>query len=111
MDDRKDLLAKMKEAKATGRYPPEWFKGYTKLDTEDLVDILAGMSGGPKHPVPAGTPTTPEGYPVTVQVLRTVTVEYRGNPNRTFHRGSVYRGEHAWELWDNHRSLVAPFVQ
>lgn len=32
--------ADVKAAKATGKYPWEWFRGYTKMSPTDLVDVL-----------------------------------------------------------------------
>ena len=32
--------ADVKAAKASGKYPAEWFKGYTKMSPSDLVDVL-----------------------------------------------------------------------
>ena len=121
--------------KATGDYPAAWFKGYTKMDadaldallakiadadappfiaeegdtTEDGAEIPAGaiITEVPDRGVPDGFPITSDGYPVTVQVQATKTVSFQGRP-RTFRRAELLRGEVAWELWENHRILVAP---
>lgn len=57
---------------------------------------------GPEIPCPEGALVNPDnGYPARVQVLRNAETE-----GGKLKRGTVYRGERAWELWDEHNDLV-----
>lgn len=125
---------KLQDLKSSGKYPRKWFAGYTKMSDADQLAIIqrcADADAGPdedaapvatvpwSHPdathadrgVPEGLPTTALGYPVGVQIIATRTVPFRGAAARTFRRGTIWRGEFAWDLWDQYRSLVAPLAK
>ncbi len=135
--EREDLLVALRANKAAGEHPTSWFKGYTKLSGEDLEALATkvGIDLGDEatvmnrdkdevaeeprdedvaralHEVPDGIPTTPSGHPVRVQVIDTSKVNYRGSGSmREFRRGTIFRGEHAWTLWDRHNDLVKAII-
>ena len=124
---------RLKALKASGDHPADWFKGYTKFTEAEQDSLLmkcaaAGLppledaKSTPSNPadtdtdaqvdrgVPEGIPVTSDGYPVRVQVVATRVVTFRGATNRTLRRGTIFAGETAWALWDEHRVLVAPVV-
>ena len=92
---KKDLLALVKEAKASGDHPADWFKGYTRMDADALEALLSRVETA----VPERAPERP----AAVQVAETFVGKFRGNPHRRFIRGTLFRGETAWELWATHR--------
>lgn len=112
----KKKLKQVREMKATGDYPAKWFRGYTRWTEQELDAVLAARDASPSpepepsevdRGVPAGIAVTSAGYPVTVQVQATRTVQWHGG-TRTFRRAELLRGETAWKLWDEYRTLVAP---
>ena len=112
-----DKRDQVKAAKATGLYPAAWFRGYTRFTEAKLEAVLLGVAElEAEETIEAAkrstaqeeaVPQTSEGFPVLVQVLATKTITYKGR-QKTFRRGTLFRGEVAWELWKHHRTLVAP---
>ena len=87
----------------------DWIAGLPPTPSVDAVH--AGMSCILNRDVPDGIPVTSHGYPVRVQVIASRTVEWKGGSAiKQFRRGTIHRGQRAWDLWEYHRSLVAPLT-
>lgn len=72
---------------------------------DDLMDPRWRL--GPEIEPPEGTIINPDnGYPARVQVTEGGEVTLGGNERFKMNRGTIYRGEKAWELWDAHNDRV-----